>query len=485
MPHLLILFLIPLIASSLFFLILPFFKVKLKLYAFILSLLPLFFLLFHRGEWIGSSVDYVWIAPLSIHFHLSLNPLSEIFLYLTALIVPFSLLAIAKDEALNNSYFYGLVLLLEACLIGFFTSEDLVLFTLFWESMLIPLFFIILLGGGQNAQRAALKFLVYMIAGSCMMIAAVIALHFAALKETHLSTFDFETCAKIAEHSVYAPWILGAFLLAFSVKTPLFPFHAWLPEAYAEAPTSGSILLAAILSKAGIYGVIKVAMGFFPNLMEEWSPTLIIFALIGVFYGGFSAWIQNDLKKLIAYSSFSHVNFILIGLFVSNKIGLQGAVLQSINHAITILALFLVVGWLIQRMETSSLNRYSGLAQLFPKLCWVTLFFVLASLAVPGTNNFIGELMIFFALIQKNAILTGLLGTSIILSPLYMLRWMQKIYFGPSPSTVFVMEDIKLKELAMALTLIFLIIGIGIYPKPVLNKIEAIDMKTMNLSEKL
>lgn len=475
MPTLMLLFIIPLVASAIAFVSFLFSGRSFKIFAVVLSLIPLALLIYSHASWIGSEVNYAWVPPLSIRFHLNVDALTLLFLYLTAIIIPISLLAVSSERLTHPNTFYGLVLLLQGLLIGFFSARDLVLFTLFYEAMLIPLYFIIALWGGLHRQTTALKFLIYMIAGSALLIAAVLSLYFVAASHG-TGTFDLNTLAKTSMSSPYSAWLCAIFLLAFAVKTPLFPFHAWLPDAYCQAPTSGTILLSAILSKAGIYGFIRIGMELFPKIMQEWSPYLLGLAIVGVFYGGLAAWVQRDFKRLIAYSSLSHVNFILAGIFVWSQTAEAGAILQALNHGITIAALFLVAGWLEERIDSTAIGPYTGLAKFFPKLCWLTLFFVLSSVALPGSNNFVGELMILFGLFGKNPWLAAVLALTVILSVIYMLRWMQKVYFGIPCHPQESWRDISAKHIAIALPLIALILWIGIYPSPVLDQIKpAVD----------
>ncbi len=479
MPDLIQLFSIPFISAFIAFII-PFSSRKiLKTVAVILSFIPLAFLLVHHAQWIGSTIDYAWLPPLSINFHLSVDALSLLFLYLTALIAPVSLLAVRSSELVHPHTFYGLVLLLQGLLIGFFTARDLAVFTFFWEAMLLPLYFIINIWGGPQRQTASLKFLIYMIAGSALMVAAVLALYLAA------DTFNLDQLAGIASTMPHAAWILGIFLLAFAVKTPLFPFHAWLPDAYYQASTAGTILLAALLSKAGIYGILRIGMELFPDLLKAWSPWLLGLAIFGVLYGGLAAWMQYDYKRLIAYSSFSHVNFILAGLFIWNAPAQSGAILQALNHGITIAALFLVAGWLQERIGSTTIGPIRGVAHFLPLLCWLTLFFVMSNVALPGLNNFVGEVMILFGLFGQNPWLTAVLGLSVILSVVYMLRWMQKVYFEEPTFHQETWIDIKGKELAIALPLAAIITWLGIYPAPVLEHTETAASKihAVNQSE--
>lgn len=452
------LFLIPFISAFVAF-ILP--KSIVKPIALYLSCIPLAMLL--TGHWMGASVNYSWMPPLGIYFHLSVDALSLLFLYLTAFIIPLSILAISWEQKKYSSLFYGLILFLQGLLIGFFTARDLALFTIFWEAMLLPLYFIINIWGGRNRKQASLKFLIYMIAGSTLMIAAVLALYLAQ------GSFNLDDLSQSAAALPLAAPILAVFLLAFAVKTPLFPFHAWLPDTYYEAPVAGTILLSALLSKAGIYGILRIGLELFPEQLKAWSPLLLGLAIAGVLYGALAAWRQKDYKRLIAYSSFSHVNFILAGLFIFSTTAQAGAILQALNHGVTITALFLVAGWLEERIGTTAIGLAGGLARYFPYLCWLTLFFLLSSVALPGLNNFIGELMIFLGLFKLNAWLAAFLGFSVILSVVYMLRWMQKVYFGTPAGWQQNFIDINSKHFGIALPLILLILWIGIYPTPVLD----------------
>jgi len=469
MPILMWLFIVPLISSLMMWL--DGAKKTAKVLAFALSLLPLVLLLWNHSELIGMAVNYKWIPSLGINFFLKIDALSLVFLYLTALIIPISILAVNRGSHTHLGLFYALILLLQSLLIGFFTARDLALFTIFWEAMLLPLYLIISFWGGEHRQKAAIKFLVYMIAGSALMIAAILLLYLTSTSGG-AGTFNIDALKGIAASTPYAYWIFLIFLLAFAVKTPLFPFHAWLPDAYYQAPTSGTILLSALLSKAGIYGILRIGMELFPELLKEWSFVGLVLAIAGVFYGGLAAWMQNDFKKIFIYSSFSHVNFILAGLFIWHQPAQQGAVLQSVNHAIIITALFLVGAWLESILKNSSMNNVRGLIKYFPQLGWLTMFFVLASVALPGTNSFIGELMILFGLFGQSPWIAAFLGLSIILSALYMLRFMEKVYFGPPVSAQPDWRDIGAKELLIALPLVALVLWIGIYPAPFLNIIK-------------
>lgn len=472
MNQLAILFLIPLLTSAAMFLFPALSPKSLKRTALLFSFLPL--LLFAGAgyqNWIGKEVRFMWLTPLNIEFYLSIDSLSLLFLLLTLIIIPISLLALRTKNISHPKTFYGFILLLQALLIGFFTARDLALFTIFWEAMLFPLYFIISIWGGDARRGAALKFLLYMIAGSALMVAAVLALYFAS-SSTGKGTFDLNVIGSIASSLPIAGWIFAIFALAFAVKTPLFPFHAWLPDAYCEAPVAGTVLLSALLSKAGIYGFLRIGIPLFPQQMQEWSLPLLGLSIAGVLYGGLAAWMQTDYKRLIAYSSFSHVNFILAGIFVWSQISHEGALLQALNHGVTIAGLFIVAGWLEERVGTTSMAPFSGMAKYLPYLCWLTLIFVLSSVALPGTNNFIGEFMILFAVFAPHPWLAAVLGLTVILSVIYMLRWMQNLYFSAPAPFQHQWIDIKAEELLIALPLVFLILWIGIYPSPLLKQVE-------------
>jgi len=469
MPWLMVLFVVPFIASIAAFACFSLSGKNLKRFALVLSLLPLAILLYDHAGLVGAHIQYDWLPVLSIQFHLRVDSLSLLFLYLTAIVVPASILAVHSENLAFPNIFYGLVLLLQGLLIGFFSARDLALFTIFWEAMLLPLYFMINIWGKSQRQKASLKFLIYMIAGSALMVAAVLALYATSAP----GTFNLDVLVRTASSSPYSIWIFAIFMLAFAVKTPLFPFHAWLPDAYYEASVPGTILLAGILSKAGIYGILRIGMELFPGLMIEASPLLLGFAIAGVFYGALNAWVQTDYKRLLAYSSLSHINFILAGLFVWSQTAHTGAILQALNHGINITALFLVAGWLEERLGTTAIGQASGLAKYMPQLCWVTLMIVIASVAVPGTNNFVGEFLILFGLFAINPWQAAFLGLSIILSVVYMLRFMQKVYFEKPSNFQNQWVDIKAREIAIALPLIAIILWIGIYPAPLIKTIES------------
>lgn len=466
------LFFIPLAAAGLILLAPMRYGRYLKGLAVILSLAPLAVLATLQTGLIGHTIDKPWIPALGIRFHLSVDSLSLIFLFLTAVIVPVSLLTVKSTRLPSAKFFFSLVLLLESFLVGFFTAQDLALFTLFWEAMLLPATLIIGIWGKHPAKETALKFLIYMLAGSAFFIAAVIALYFGALDQTGMGSFNLKALSAAAEKISFAPYLFLVFLIAFAVKAPLFPFHGWLPESYTRSSTAGTILLSAVLSKAGVYGILRLVIPSFPALFQQWGPTLFAWAVAGVLYGGLSACVQKDFKRLIAYSSFSHVNFILAGLFVWQGTAQTGAVLQSLNHGVTIAGLFIAAGWLEQRLGSTAITETRGVAKFMPRLCWIAFVFILSSVALPGTNNFTGEILIFFGSLQQYPWWTPVLGLTVILSVVYSLRFMQKIFFEAPSRFQETWLDLKGREMAVAVPLILLVFWVGILPAPFLKQAE-------------
>jgi len=439
------------------------------------SLCPLIFLLVHQ-ETLSTpeslSLYSAWFPPLGIDFHLKIDALSLPFLFITAIVIPVSIcVAKSNNETPLTAQFYALILGLQTLTLAFFTAQNLILFIALWEAILFPIYFIILFWGGHGRQKASLKFLLYMLAGSALMVAAALALYsYSAVNGN--PTFDIDALKSIPLPVSAQKILLAIFVLAFAVKTPLFPFHAWLPAAYGQASTSGTILLAGVLSKAGIYALLKIGVGIFPEVFKEVSPFLAALAIIGVLYAAVAAAVQNDFKQLIAYSSLSHVNFILVGIFTWDATAHSAAILQAFNHSITITALFTVAFWLENRIGSTSIGQVHGVAKHMPKLCWITLAFAMAAISLPSTSNFVGELIILERLFQQNVLQAVLLTLSVILSAIYMLRWMQKVFFEEPTPLPGKSNDLRFSEIAIIAPLMLIIFWIGIYPAPALRQIK-------------
>lgn len=439
-----------------------------KKWATTLSLFPLIICLYIWIKDLHPQIDWPWIPLIGARFALSVDALSLMFMLLTAFITSIAILSTDETKMTRPGTFYGCIFVLQGLLFGFFMATDLFLFAFFWEAMLVPLYLLLANWGDEQRQNTALKFLLYTLSGSVFLVIGILSLYFLG----DAQGFSLVHLAQQASSSPYAPYLCGIFLLAFAVKTPLFPFHAWLPDAYSRSLTPVTILLSAVLSKAGIYGFLRIGPSFFFQQIEAWSHLLLTLAIAGVIYGAFAAWMQTDVKRLVAYSSLSHVNFIVAGIFIQQGTAMSGSILQSVNHAFTIAALFLCVEWVTCRIQTSSIHKYGGLCLYMPKLCWFTLFFVLASIGLPGMNNFVGEILILFGFIGVFPWLTPLLATSLVLSAIYMLRWMQQLYFGPPHLIEHKKNDLQPRELFLAITLGLAILVPGIYPAIFLNRAD-------------
>lgn len=439
------------------------------------SLFPLALVL--KGELLGQSLSYEWFPGLGTHFALGVDSLSLLFLGLVVCIIPICLGLVAQKKPNYLKELMSLILVVEGMLIGFFTAKDLALFVFFWEAMLLPLYFMISIWGRAESQKTAMRFLIYMFAGSVFIIAATLSLYF-----TCSLTFDMQALGPLAQKSKYAHLIFGAFMLAFAVKTPLFPFHSWLPETYCQSSSSSTILLSAVLSKAGVYGIFRIGYELFPVSYREWSFILIALAVAGTFYGALAALKEKDFKRILAYTSLSHIQFLLVGIFIASQYAFIGAWMQVVNHALTITALFVVCSLLEKRLGSTALAGAKGLAKTWPKLCWLSLFFVMSAIGLPGLNNFVGEFILFYGVFNYSYSLAALLAFSIVLGAAYLLRWVRKIYFGDSLGRIYAYRDLGIKEGLLVLPLVVLILILGIYPAPLIKHIETIVPRAAHIT---
>src|SRR6266852_5815382 len=324
------------------------------------------------------------------------------------------------------------MLILETGMLGVFVSLDLFLFYVFWEAMLIPMYFIIGVWGGANRIYAAIKFVLYTMAGSVLMLLAILALYYQHGAVTGVYTFDLPTLARWVMPPDRGQWLMFlAFALAFAIKVPLFPLHTWLPDAHVEAPTAGSIILAGVLLKMGTYGFLRFVLPFFPDATAKYGPLIIALAVIGVIYGALVAWVQPDMKKLVAYSSVSHLGFCVLGIFALNPTAIEGSILQMVNHGLSTGALFLLVGVLYERRHTRMLADYGGLAATMPLYATLFVITVLASVGLPGLNGFVGEFLILAGSFKTHPTATIAATAGVILAALYLLWLVQRVFFGP------------------------------------------------------
>lgn len=410
-----------------------------------------------------------WIPAVGVHYHLGVDGISLPLVVLTTLIVP--LLLWAPWETIRERYraFAAMVLLLETAMIGVFLALDLILFYVFWEGMLVPMYFLIGVWGGERSGYAAIKFLLYTMAASVLMLVAIIALYFMS----GLGSFDLVSLVGAQPGSMVKLWLYGAFVAAFAVKIPLWPLHSWLPDAYSEASTAGTILLAALMSKAGLYGLIRYGQALFPEAAAQLAPYLLGLALVGVVYGASVAVVQRDLKRLIAYSSLSHLGLVAVGVFAASTLGVTGSVLQMVNHGIIIAALFWAVGILADRFGAREIDDFGGLAEGMPRYASLFLVFMLAAVALPGTNGFVGEFLILLGTYLAAYPVFAIIGATVaVLSAVYMLWMTRKVLHGPFSRSVEAVRDLSGREVATLAPLVLLILWIGIYPQPLLNRIS-------------
>ncbi len=401
-----------------------------------------------------------WIAAWNINYRLGVDGISVLFVVLTSLLTTISIMVSWRAIQDRVKEFMLSLLFLEAAIIGVFVSLDLFLFYIFWEAMLIPMYLLIGVWGGPNRLYAAIKFFLYTLVGSVLMLVAIIAVYFAA---GH--TFDVLALMNYKFGRTFQMVAFAAFFAAFAVKVPMFPFHTWLPDAHVEAPTAGSIILAGILIKMGAYGFLRFSLPFFPDAALAWTPAIMTLSVIAIIYGAYMAFAQTDFKKLIAYSSVSHMGFVTLGIFALNSQGLEGGILQMLNHGISTGALFLAVGVIYERTHTRLIADYGGIASRVPVYATFLLIIVFSSIGLPGTNGFIGEFTILLGAFLHDKPYAVISSLGIILGAGYMLWLYQRVAFGKitNPHNEH-LADMNLREVAAALPLVLLVFVIGLYP---------------------
>lgn len=395
---------------------------------------------------------------------------------LTALLTPLAILASWKEIKENGRLFYALVLFSEIGLLGTFSAMDLFLFYVFWEVMLIPMYFLIGCFGSGNRVQVALKFLLFTMFGSVIMLIGLIYFYLAAGK-----TFDMLVLTNAAISFKTQIWLFLAFSLAFAIKVPIVPFHTWLPDAHTEAPTAGSVLLAGAFLKAGVYGFYRIAMPYFPMAVAVLRPYIFVMAVVGIIYGALISIVQKDLKRLIAYSSVSHLGIVILGLISLNVEGANGALLQMVNHGLSTGALFLLFGAFYYRYHTREIDAFGGLAKRLPILSWLFIFTGLSSLGLPGLNNFIGEILVLMGAFNARPIAAILSAVVIIFAAVYILWAVERVFFGEAREGGD-KKDISFREAFMIAPLVILIVLLGVYPRLVLNKITGSVNMFVNLA---
>jgi NADH-quinone oxidoreductase subunit M len=410
-----------------------------------------------------------WIKAFHVQYLLGIDGISLLLVLLTSLLTFLATLSSWEAVRERLKEYYIFMLILEVGMVGVFVSLDFVLFYVFWEVMLVPMYFLIGIWGGERRLYAAIKFFLYTLFGSVMMLVAILVLY------SRYRTFDL--LAMLESGSVLPlalqSWVFLAFFLGFAIKVPIFPFHTWLPDAHVEAPTAGSVILAGILLKMGAYGFIRISIPLFPDASRKFVPLLIVLALVSIVYGALVSLMQKDMKKLIAYSSVSHMGFVMLGLFTFSPLAIKGAVLQMVNHGISTGALFLVVGVLYERRHARLIADFGGLSARMPLYAAVFLIMAMSSIGLPGLNGFIGEFMILMGTWSVNWVWASVAATGIVLAAGYMLWLYQRVMFGrlenPANQSL---RDLTVREFATFLPLILLAFWIGVFPKPFLDVID-------------
>lgn len=425
---------------------------------------------FVTSDAIQFSVNVPWIPSLGVHFYVGMDGISLLLVLLTTTLTPLILLSTLSGPSRPAS-FYALILTMQMALVGVFCAYDGLLFYLFWEMALIPIYFICLIWGGENRGKITLKFFIYTLAGSLLMLVGLVYLY---LHTPGTHTFEIQAIYEAGRSLPQEAQVLifWAMFLAFAIKMPVFPFHTWQPDTYAVAPVQGTMLLSGIMLKMGIYGVIRWLIPVVPIGVEEWGLTAVILSVIGVIYGSCIAIIQKDLKRLIAYSSIAHVGLISAGLFTQSTIGIQGTMIQMLSHGIVVVGLFFIIDVIELRTKTRDLSHLGGLRNVAPMLTTVFVIVLLGSVALPFTSGFVGEFLLINALFQYSHWIGAVAGLTIILSAVYMLTAFQKAMSGEMIDSISGFPDLTTNEKMVLLPICILIIVIGIFPGPLMDLSE-------------
>ena len=414
-------------------------------------------------------VNLPWIQDLGIHFHAGIDGISLITVLLTNVLVPIIILASYQHTYKSPAGFFALILFMQAGLLVVFTAMDAFLFYIGWEAALIPIYFICAIWGGKDRIKVNMKFFVYTIAGSLFMLLGIIYLYL----QNPAHNFDIQAFYQLHLDPVQQGWIFWSFFIAFAIKMPVFPFHTWQPDTYTEAPAAGTMLLSGIMLKMGIYGVIRWLLPIVPAGVQEWGNTAIILSIIGIVYASLIAFRQKDAKRLIAYSSIAHVGLISAGIFALNTQGMQGAMIQMLSHGVNVIGLFFVLDIIFSRVKTNTIAELGGIAKSAPKLAIAFLIIVLGTVALPGTNGFIGEFLLLIGIYQYNIWAVVFAGLTVIFGAVYMFRLYQNIMLGKTNELTAGFADIKGTEQIVLVIICALIIVLGVYPKPILHLSEA------------
>ena len=422
------------------------------------------------GTWLLVE-DYTWIPSLGVRYSLGLDGISFLLLLLTAFINVLCVLISWRSITTKVGSFHFFLLFLETGVMGLFLATDLLLFYLFWEVQIIPMFFLVGIWGHEKRVHAAIKFALFTFCGSLLMLVALIALYLIHGSQTGVYTFAYAQLMQTHLSAATQGWIYAAFLLAFAIKIPIIPVHTWLPDTHTHAPTAGSLDLAGLLLKAGFYALFRFGFPLFPVAARASIPILIALGLVGLFYASWLALAQTDMKRLVAYSSIGHMGLMVVGLAVWNMLTLSGSILQMINHGLSTTALFVMVGLLDERIHSRKFEDMGGLWGKIPVFSGFFLFFAMASLGLPGLNNFVGEILIIIGIFQTRPIIGILSFAGLVLAVIYILKMVQDSIFGP-PRHDNVIADLNFREGIILTMLVLPILFIGLHPGPVLRLLD-------------
>lgn len=432
-----------------------------------------------HNAWLAE-LNVPWIPQLGISLHLAVDGLSLVLVALTLFLGIIAVICSWTEIRERVGFFHMNLLWILSGILGVFMALDLFLFYFFWELMLVPMYFLINIWGHENRVYASYKFFIFTQAGGLLMLLSILGLYFIRWKNTGVYTFDYALLLGTTLSPTAAFWIMLGFVVAFIVKLPVVPFHPWLPDAHTEAPTAGSVVLAGLLLKTGAYGLLRFVLPLFPDAASSIGPVMLVLAVIGIVYGAVLAFAQTDLKRLVAYTSVSHMGFVLFGIFVMTGTSLSGAVMQMVAHGISTGALFIVVGMIQERMHTRDMDRMGGLWSSMPKLAAVGLVFALASLGLPGFGNFVAEFLVLAGSFRAHPIITAVAATGLVLAAIYSLWIVQRAFHGTEKEGL-KFGDLTVREAGMMTVLIFTILWLGVYPRPVMNTTASV-MKNISYS---
>jgi NADH-quinone oxidoreductase subunit M len=420
-----------------------------------------------NGTWLAET-DWPWIPQLGIRLHLGLDGLSLLLILLTLGLGLMSVAASWSEITEAVGFFHFNLMLTLAGVIGVFLALDLFLFFFFWELMLVPMYFLIAVWGHERRIYAAIKFFLFTQGSGLLMFAAILALAFINYRQTGILTFDYFALAKARLDPTTQMWLMLGFFIAFAVKLPVVPFHTWLPDAHTEAPTAGSVILAGLLLKTGAYGLLRFAVPLFPAASAAFAPVAMTLGVIGILYGAILAFAQDDMKRLVAYTSVSHLGFVLLGIYAGNALALQGTVIQMLAHGLSTGALFILVGALQERLHTRDMRQIGGLWSSAPRIGAIGLFFAIASLGLPGLGNFVGEFLVLFGTyrVASGFAIAGTLG--LVVSTIYALSFVQRVFHGEHRASA-ALVDFSARHTIVMATMIATLILLGFYPQPVFD----------------